>query len=55
MDKFNKIAIVAEAEDIIRKVDHNMRGKNVYMKMHMSIKTKNHKRTMGIWKVGLKV
>jgi len=45
-----------EAEDIIRKVDHNMRGKNVYMKMHMSIKTKNHKRTMGMesWSEGKK-
>ena len=43
-----------EAQDIIRKVDQNMRGKNVYMKMHMSIKTKNHKRTMGMesWSEG---
>ena len=45
-----------EAEDIIRKVDHNMRGKNVYMKMHMTIKTKNHQRTMGMesWSEGKK-
>lgn len=45
-----------EAEDIIRKVDHNMRGKNVHMKMHMTIKTKNHKRTMGMesWSEGKK-
>ena len=43
-----------EAEDIIKKVDQNMRGQNVYMKMHMSIKTKNHKRTMGMesWSEG---
>ena len=43
-----------EAHDIIKKVDHNMRGKNVYMKMHMSIKTKNHQRTMGMesWSEG---
>ena len=45
-----------EAEDIIRKVDHNMRGKNVYMKMHMTIKTKNHQRTMAMesWSEGKK-
>jgi len=45
-----------EAEDIVRKVDHNMRGKNVYMKMHMTIKTKNHQRTMGMesWSEGKK-
>ncbi len=45
-----------EADDIIRKVDQNMRGKNVYMKMHMSVKTKNHKRTMGMesWSEGKK-
>jgi len=45
-----------EAEDIIRKVDHNMRGKNVYMKMYMTIKTKNHQRTMGMesWSEGKK-
>jgi len=45
-----------EAEEIVRKVDHNMRGKNVYMKMHMTIKTKNHQRTMGMesWSEGKK-
>ena len=45
-----------EAEDIVRKVDHNMRGKNVYMKMHMTIKTKSHQRTMGMesWSEGKK-
>ena len=43
-----------EAEDIIRKVDHNMRGKTVYMKMTMQIKTKNHERNMGLesWSEG---
>jgi len=51
---FSVFLFANEAEDIIRKVDHNMRGKNVYMKMHMSIKTKNHKRTMGMesWSEG---
>ncbi len=45
-----------EADDIIKKVDQNMRGTNVYMKMHMSVKTKNHKRTMGMesWSEGKK-
>jgi len=45
-----------EAEDIIKKVDQNMRGKSVYMKMKMSIKTKNHQRTMGMesWGQGKK-
>ncbi|HHO65114.1 MAG TPA: outer membrane lipoprotein-sorting protein [Epsilonproteobacteria bacterium] len=45
-----------EAEDIIRKVDHNMRGKNVNMKMNMTIKTKNHQRTMAMesWSEGKK-
>lgn len=50
------VVFANEGEDIIRKVDHNMRGKNVYMKMHMTIKTKNHRRTMGMesWSEGKK-
>ena len=45
-----------EAEDIIRKVDHNMRGKNVYMKLTMHIKTKYHQRSMELesWSEGKK-
>ena len=35
-----------EAEDIIKKVDHNMRGKTVYMQLEMRIKTRNHRRSM---------
>ena len=34
------------AEDIIKKVDDNQRGKNVYMQMDMSITSQGHKRTM---------
>ncbi len=50
------ISFANEAEDIIHKVDHNMRGKNVYMKMHMQIHTKYHQRTMGMesWSEGKK-
>jgi outer membrane lipoprotein-sorting protein len=45
-----------EAEDIIRKVDHNMRGKNVYMRIQMQIKTQNHQRSMEMdtWSKGKK-
>ena len=35
-----------EAEDIIKKVDHNMRGKRIYMQIRMQIKTKKHQRSM---------
>ncbi len=35
-----------EAHDIMKKVDNNMRGKNVYMKMQMSITSRGHTRTM---------
>ena len=53
---FSMLLFANEGEDIIRKVDHNMRGENVYMKMHMTIKTKNHRRTMGMesWSEGKK-
>jgi outer membrane lipoprotein-sorting protein len=45
-----------EASRIIQKLDHNMRGKNVYMKIKMSVKTKNHQRTMlmDTWSKGKK-
>ena len=44
------------AQDIIDKVDKNMRGKNVYMKMSMSITSLGHKRVMKIqtWAEGSK-
>ena len=35
-----------EASDIIKKVDQNMRGKNVYMKIKMIIKSQRHQRSM---------
>jgi len=35
-----------EASDIMKKLDENMRGKNVYMKMDMSITSRGHTRTM---------
>ena len=35
-----------EAEEIIQKVDKNMRGKNVYMQISMSIVSHGHKREM---------
>ena len=40
------LLFAGEAEDIIRKVDHNMRGKNVYMRFKMEIRTLNHRRSM---------
>ncbi|MEA3523027.1 MAG: outer membrane lipoprotein-sorting protein [Campylobacterota bacterium] len=35
-----------EAHDIMKKLDENMRGQNVYMKMDMSITSRGHTRTM---------
>ncbi len=45
-----------EAHDIMKKLDENMRGKNVYMKMIMSITSRGHKRTMKMatWSQGNK-
>jgi len=45
-----------EAHDIMKKVDDNMRGQNVYMKMNMSITSRGHKRTMKMetWAQGSK-
>lgn len=34
------------AQEILKKLDENMRGKNVYMQMNMSITSLGHKRTM---------
>ena len=46
--------IASEAHDILKKVDKNIRGENVYMKMSMSIKSMGHKRTikMESWSQG---
>jgi outer membrane lipoprotein-sorting protein len=43
-----------EAQDILKKVDQNIRGENIYMKMSMTIKSRGHKRTikMQSWSQG---
>ena len=45
-----------EAHDIMKKVDANMRGENVYMQMSMSITARGHTRTMKMqtWSEGSK-
>ena len=45
-----------EASQIIKKLDNNMRGKDVYMKISMSIKSLRHERTMKMqtWAKGSK-
>jgi len=35
-----------EAHDILKKLDHNMRGKNIYIQMSMSVTSMGHRRTM---------
>ncbi len=35
-----------EAQEIIKKLDENMRGKNIYMQISMKVVSKNHTRTM---------
>lgn len=42
------------AQEIIRKVDHNMRGKTVYMELIMSVKNQSYERTMKLqsWSEG---
>jgi len=45
-----------EAHDIMQKLDNNLRGKNIYMKLTMSITAMGHKRTMKMqtWAEGSK-
>jgi len=45
-----------EAADIIKKVDENMRGKNIYIELSMKIVSQNHERTMKMqsWSDGTK-
>ncbi len=45
-----------EAHDIMKKIDNNMRGQNVYMQMKMQITSMGHTRTMKIqtWAKGTK-
>ncbi len=48
--------IADEAHDIIKKIDNNMRGQNVHMKMTMHIVSMGHERTMKMetWSKGSK-
>jgi len=50
------LLIANEAEDIIKKLDENMRGKNIYMELSMKIVSLNHSRTMKMqsWSEGTK-
>ena len=45
-----------EAQDIMKKIDENMRGQNIYMKMTMTITSMGHSRTMKMqtWAKGTK-
>ena len=45
-----------EASEIIKKLDENMRGKNIYIKFSMNIASMGHKRTMKMqnWSQGTK-
>ena len=45
-----------EAEEIIQKVNHNMRGKTLYIKMKMIVQTTHHTRSMELesWSEGKK-
>lgn len=53
---FPTLLLADEAKDIIKNLDLNMRGKSVYMKLSMSVKSLRHKRTMGMesWSRGSK-
>ena len=48
------LLLANEAQDIIKKLDKNMRGESIYMKMSMEIKSMGHKRTIKIesWSKG---
>ena len=53
---FVPLLVANEAEEIIKKVDNNSRGKSVYIKMKMTIKSKHHTRNivMENWAKGKK-
>ena len=50
------ILFANEAEDIVKKIDNNLRGKNVYLQMTMKITSMGHERTMKMqnWAQGSK-
>ncbi len=45
---FATFLVADEAYDIMQKVDNNLRGKNIYIKLSMHITSLSHKRTMKI-------
>ncbi len=51
-----KLLIADEAHDIIKKLDDNIRGKNIYMLISMKISSLSHERTMKMqnWSQGAK-
>lgn len=53
---FCTLLLADEADDIIKKLDNNMRGENVSMKLTMKIVSMGHERTMKIqsWSEGTK-
>lgn len=54
---FSAIALMGdEAHDIMKKIDNNIRGQNIYMQMKMTITSMGHTRTMRIqtWAKGTK-
>lgn len=50
------MVIADEAHDIMKKIDDNMRGQNIYMQMSMTIHSQGHTRTMKMktWSKGTK-
>ncbi len=46
----------SEAHEVMKKIDENMRGQNIYLQMAMTIHTKGHSRTMKMqsWSKGTK-
>ncbi len=53
---FSTLLAADEAHEIMKKLDNNIRGKNIYMKMSMSVTAMGHKRTMKMqtWAEGSK-
>lgn len=53
---FISLAGADEAHDIMKKIDENMRGQNVYMQIRMTITSMGHQRTMKMrsWSKGTK-
>ena len=43
---FNVVLFANEADEIIKKLDNNMRGKNISMKLTMKVVSMGYERTM---------